>query len=178
MSLDMLELYARASEWTNEKVARAITEPGARTPCDEWDVRTLLNHMLDTQRYFLSNARGEEASLPAPTPPDVLTDDPVRDFARVRTEMIAAYGEPGVIEKTGPSLGIAFSDQLLHGWDLAKASGQDTTMPAGLAEASYEMIHGRLTDEQRKGVFKAEIPAPDNASPQERLLAYTGRDPG
>ncbi len=85
--------------------------------------------------------------------------------------------EPGVIEKTGPSLGIAFADQLLHGWDVAKATRQDATMPAGLAEGAYEMIHGRFTDEQRKGVFKPEVPLGADASPQERLLAYTGRNP-
>jgi uncharacterized protein (TIGR03086 family) len=133
--------------------------------------------MLDTQRYFLSNARGEDAPPPASTPPQVLSDDPVKDFNRSRTEMLAAFGEPGVIEKTGPSLGIAFSDQLLHGWDLAKATGQGTAMPAGLAEAAYETIHGRFTDEQRKGVFKPAIAAADDASAQERLLAYTGRKP-
>jgi uncharacterized protein (TIGR03086 family) len=173
----MLELYSRASEWANERVAAAVTDLDARTPCDAWNVRTLLNHMLDTQRYFLSNARGEDAPPPASTPPQVLSDDPVKDFNRSRTEMLAAFGEPGVIEKTGPSLGIAFSDQLLHGWDLAKATGQGTAMPAGLAEAAYETIHGRFTDEQRKGVFKPAIAAADDASAQERLLAYTGRKP-
>jgi uncharacterized protein (TIGR03086 family) len=177
MSVDMLELYSRASEWANEKVAAAVTDLAARTPCDAWNVRTLLNHMLDTQRYFLGNARGEEASPPGPTPPQVLSEDPVNDFNRSRTEMLGAFGEPGVIEKTGPSLGIAFSDQLLHGWDLATATGQSTAMPAGLAEAAYEMIHGRFTDEQRKGVFKPAIAIADDASSQERLLAYTGRQP-
>lgn len=50
-------------------------------------------------------------------------------------------------------------------------------MPDGLAEAAYGMIHGRFTDEQRKGIFKPEIEVPVTASPQEKLLAYTGRDP-
>jgi hypothetical protein len=50
-------------------------------------------------------------------------------------------------------------------------------MPAGLAEAAYEAIHGRFTDEQRKGVFGPEVPVGAHATPQERLLAYTGRDP-
>jgi uncharacterized protein (TIGR03086 family) len=176
MTSDMLELYSLASDWTNEKVAGAVADLDASTPCDDWNVRTLLNHMLDTQRYFLSNACGEDAQPPAPVPPHALGEDPVNDFNRSRTEMLAAFSEPGVIEKTGPSLGIAFSDQLLHGWDLAKATGQDTTMPAGLAEAAYESIHGRFTDEQRKGLFRSEIAVADNASWQERLLAYSGRD--
>jgi uncharacterized protein (TIGR03086 family) len=177
MSLDMLELYGRASEWANERVAGAVTHLDARTSCDAWDVRTLMNHMLDTQRYFLGNARGEDGSLPAPVPPQLLSDNPVNDFNRSRTEMLATFGERGVIEKTGLSLGIAFSDQLLHGWDLAKATGQDTAMPAGLAEAAYETIHGLFTDDQRKGVFKPEIAVAADASSQERLLAYTGREP-
>jgi hypothetical protein len=51
-------------------------------------------------------------------------------------------------------------------------------MPDGLAEAAYELIHGKFTDEQRVGVFKPEKVIADDASPQARLLAYTGRDPG
>ena len=177
MDQDLLGLYERASEWTTSKVAGATSKLDAQTPCEKWDVRTLLNHMLDTQNYFLGSARGEDVSPPAPTPPELLGDDPIAEFERGRSEMLSTYGAPGVIEKTGPSLGIAFSDQLLHGWDLAQATKQDSTMPKGLPEAAYEMIHGRFTDEQRKGVFKPEVKVPDNASAQDKLLAYTGRDP-
>ena len=91
--------------------------------------------------------------------------------------MLAAYGERGTIEKTGPALGVAFSDLLVHSWDVARATGQDDTMPDGLATAAYELVHGKFTDEQRKGIFKPEVPIGDDASQQDRLLAYTGRDP-
>jgi uncharacterized protein (TIGR03086 family) len=177
MEQDLLAMYERASEWTNSKVAGATQKLDDRTPCDEWDVRTLMNHMLDTKNYFVGSARGDDVSPPAPTPPDVLGDDPLADFERGRSEMLSTYGTPGVIEKTGPSLGIAFSDQLLHGWDLATATKQDATMPDGLPEAAFEMIHGRFTDEQRKGVFKPEVTVPADASAQDKLLAYTGRKP-
>jgi len=177
MDQDLLDLYERASEWTTSKVAGATSKLSAQTPCEKWDVRTLLNHMLDTQNYFLGSARGEDVSPPAPTPPELLGDDPIADFERGRTEMLSTYGAPGVIEKTGPSLGIAFSDQLLHGWDLAQATKQDATMPKGLPEAAYKMIHGRFTDDQRKGVFKPEIDVPADAPAQDKLLAYTGRTP-
>ena len=177
MADDLLALYERASAWTIEKVAGATTDLDAPTPCDEWDVRTLLDHMLDTQRYFLGRARGEDAAPPSPNPPRVLSDDPKRDFERVRREMLHTFGDPDVVEKTGPALGIAFSDLLLHGWDVATATRQPTAMPDGLAEAAYGMIHGRFTDDQRKGVFKPEIPVADDVPPQDRLLAYTGRAP-
>lgn len=177
MELDLLSLYERASDWTVERVAGATGKLDDATPCDDWDVRTLLNHMLDTQKYFVGSALGEEVSPPSPNPPELIGDDPVADFNSARAETLRTFAEPGVIDKTGPSLGIAFSDQLLHGWDLAKATAQDADMPEGLPEAAYEMIHGRFTEDQRRGVFKPEIDAAPNASAQDKLLAYTGRDP-
>ena len=178
MEADLLELYGRASEWTRGLVAGATQKLEAPTPCDEWDVRMLMNHMLDTQHYFVSAARGEEASPPSPNPPERVGDDPVATFEKARRETLRTFGADGVLEKTGPSLGIAFSDQLVHGWDLATATGQDATMPEGLAEAAYAIIHGRLTDEQRKDVFKPEVAVAASANAQDRLLAYTGRNPG
>jgi uncharacterized protein (TIGR03086 family) len=176
MQADPLDLYRQASQWTAEKVA-GVRDLGAATPCPEWRVRDLLNHMLDTQRYFAAAARGEKAARPAPSPPSLLTDDPVSDFARATTDVTDAFSQEGAVEKTGPALGIAFSDQLLHGWDLARATNQDATMPEGLAQAAYECIHGRFTDDQRQGVFGPEIAVGDDATPQQRLLAYTGRAP-
>jgi uncharacterized protein (TIGR03086 family) len=173
----MLTLYRRASAWTDEKVAGAVNDLDAPTPCDEWTVADLLNHMIETQRYFVGVGRGENVAPPSSEPPAVMGDDPRADFAQAREDVLDAFAEPGVIERTGPSLGIAFSDQLLHGWDLARATQQDTTMPDGLAAAAYNMIHGRFTDEQRKGVFKPAIKVSDEASPQDKLLAYTGRAP-
>jgi uncharacterized protein (TIGR03086 family) len=174
---DLLDLYATASEWTVGKVAGATDQLDAPTPCDEWDVRTLLNHMLEAQRYFTGAARGEDVALPSRTPPDLLGTDPVADFADARRETLRTFGQDGVIEKTGPSLGIAFTDLLIHTWDLARATGQDERMPDGLSDAAFGMVHGRFSDEQRKGMFKPEITVDSQASSQERLLAYTGRDP-
>ena len=177
MQHDLLDLYRRASEWATSNVAVAADQLDAPTPCDDWDARTLLDHMLDTQHYFAGSARGEDVSPPGPNPPARIGSDPAGDLARAQQETRDVFAQPGVIEKTGPSLGIAFADSLLHGWDLAKATGQDTTMPDGLPDAAYSMIHGRFTEEQRKGVFKPEVSVAPTASPQERLLAYTGRSP-
>lgn len=175
---DPLKLYEQASEWTLEKVVGAATKMDAATPCDKWNVRELMNHMLETQQYFVNSARGQQdASPPGQNPPTLLGDDPVDDFMKARAETLHTFGADGVIEKTGQSIGIAFSDQLLHGWDLARATGQDTTMPKGLAEAAYKMIHGRFTDEERKGVFSPEVTVAPDASAQEKLLAYSGRIP-
>jgi uncharacterized protein (TIGR03086 family) len=177
MELDLLDCYEQASAWTTSKVVGAKDRLADATPNDGWDVRTLLNHMLYSQHYFLSTARGQQAPVPSASPPELLGDDPLSDFEQARAEVMRAFAAPGVIERTGPSLGIAFSDILLHGWDLARATDQDATMPDGLPAAAYQMVHGRFTDEQRKGVFKPEIPVAPDASAQDKLLAYTGRDP-
>jgi uncharacterized protein (TIGR03086 family) len=176
MQTDLLDMYRRGSEWCGEKVA-GVAALDAPTSCDGWTVRDLLNHILETQHYFAGSARGEDVSPPGPNPPNVLTEHPVDDFASARADVLDAFGQEGAVEKTGPALGIAFSDQLLHGWDLARATGQDTTMPDSLPEAAYQAIHGLFTEEQRHGVFKPELPVRDDATAQERLLAYTGRTP-
>lgn len=176
MDADLMDLYQRASGWAGEKVD-GTSDLMASTPCDEWQVRDLLNHMLETQRYFAGAAKGEDASPPGPNPGDHLSDDPAADMAKARAEVIEVFGQDGVIAKTGPSLGIAFADQLLHGWDLARATNQDARMPDGLADAAYGLIHGAFTDEQRKGVFKPAIDVGEDATAQQKLLAFTGRQP-
>ena len=177
MDEDLIGLYERASAWTASLVPGASKHLDAPTPCDGWDVETLMNHMLDTQRYFVGAARGTDVPLPASEPPPLIGENAIAAFDAGRAELVSAYRIPGVIEKTGPSLGIAFSDQLLHGWDLAKATAQDATMPEGLPEKAFDVIHGQFTAEQRKGVFKPEIVVASNASAQDKLLAYAGRDP-
>ena len=84
MTADLLDLYARASEWTTAKVAAAASNLDAPTDCDGWDMRTLLNHILQTQRYFVGSARGEDVAPPTGTPPALVGDDPVASFERTR----------------------------------------------------------------------------------------------
>jgi uncharacterized protein (TIGR03086 family) len=173
--MDPLDLFDRGTAWAADKIPAASAKLENTTPCEEWTVRTLLNHMLDTQRYFTQTAKGESAEPPGPNPPDVLDGNPTAQYDRTRREALDAFGQTGVIEKTGPSLGIAFCDQLVHGWDLATATGQDATMPSGLAEAAFSMLDGRLTDDRRGNAFGPALPVDDGASAQERLLAYVGR---
>src|SRR5690348_6163066 len=105
MGSDLLDSYAAGSRWTLDLVKGATGQLDAPTPCDEWDVRTLLNHVLETQRYFAGSARGEDVSPPGPTPPDLLSDEPVADFAAARDALLEAFRQPGVLERTRPLLG-------------------------------------------------------------------------
>ncbi|MBA3654933.1 MAG: TIGR03086 family protein [Actinobacteria bacterium] len=173
--MDVLDLYERGSTWSASKMSAAADQLDSPTPCDEWDVRALINHMLDAQQWFAEVPQGSDSPGPAATPPDLLGGDPVAHYERARQSVLDAYRDPGVREKHGLMLGICFVDQLLHGWDLAQATGQDTAIPADLADASFKMIGGRMADDQRGGKFKPAIAVPDDASPQEKLLGYGGR---
>jgi uncharacterized protein (TIGR03086 family) len=174
--MDLLDLFERGTKWTASKLPEAADKLDRTTPCDEWRVRDVLNHIVDTQEYFAASARGEDPELPSPTPPERIGDDPVATYERVTEETLRAHREPGALEKTGPALGIAFVDQLVHGWDVAVATGQDAEMPDDLASAAFAMVDGRLPDDKRPG-FKPAVKVPDTASAQERLLAYSGRRP-
>ena len=57
MTHDLLDLYSRASEWTLQKVKGAASGLDSDTPCERWNVRELMNHMLETQQYFVGSAR-------------------------------------------------------------------------------------------------------------------------
>jgi len=176
MGTDLIALYRTTSEWTGQKL-EGVSDLAAATPCEEWTARDVVNHILQTQRYFVGAAKGEDASPPTATPPDLVSDDPAADLRSIQAEVVEAFSQDGVIERTGPLFGIAFVDQLVHGWDLARASGQDAAMPDGLAQAAYDLIHGKFSDDQRGDRFKPPVPVGDDATPQQRLLAYTGRNP-
>ena len=175
--MDLVDLFERGSAWTKEKIDAAKGSLDAQTPCEGWDVRTLVNHLIGWNTFFQAAARGEEAAPPPEPPLDVAGDDPAASYEAARQATLAAFREPGALEKVGATAGIAFVDQVVHGTDIAKATGQDATMPPDLAEAAFGMVDGRLTDERRGQAFKPAVPVDEGASAQDKLLAYLGRKP-
>ncbi len=69
-------------------------------------------------------------------------------------------------------------DQVIHGWDLAKATGQDTAVPPELVEYAFPVLSSGFADQGRSmGFIGPEVPVADGASQQGRLMAYMGRQP-
>jgi uncharacterized protein (TIGR03086 family) len=180
--MDPLELYEQASDWTKSKIEGAKGNLDAQTACDEWSARDLINHLLWGKDAFVGATEGKPPSGPpgAGKPPEVLGDgDPVDAFEDVRQAILTAYRKEGVLENPQAQMmaGIAFVDTLTHGWDLAKGTGQDATMPPGLADAAMAAMGGRLTPESRGDAFKPEVEVASDASAQDKLIAYMGRQP-
>ena len=185
--MDLIEMYDRASAWTADKVRGAQDQLDAPTPCTDWTVRRLVDHLLAGQTMFAEGPRGGTVAPPEGPPPELVGDDPAGQYEQARKETVAAYAEPGVMEGMVKGfggevpafvvLGIAFCDQLIHGWDLARATGQDTTMPPEFAALGRQLLDGRI-DEASRGPgknFGAAVPVPNDASYQDKLLAYCGR---
>ena len=98
-----------------------------------------------------------------------------------------AFSSPGAMEAPvavsyGPVpaeiyAGHRFLDVLIHGWDLAKATGQDTPLDPELVDACFEVVNPQIDLLKGSGMFGTQVDVPADADPQTRLLAMLGRRP-
>ena len=77
----------------------------------------------------------------------------------------------------GQLYSIAMTEQLLHGWDLAKATGQDATIDPQFATAVEAMMRPNVASGVEGGFYAPEVPVSDDASPSDKLVALAGRNP-
>lgn len=150
------------------------------TPCDGFTVRGVLEHMIGGATAFAAAYRGE-----APKQPDM--SDPLAAFGPALGGLVEAVTEPGAMERTiaapfGEVDGATFArfialDGLVHGWDLATATGQRYEPPAELVAAVDGFAHSAIDPLRDGETFKAAVEAPPDATPIVTLVAYTGRRP-
>ncbi len=150
------------------------------TPCADYTVRGVLEHMIGGATMFAAAFRGEAA-------PEPDLRNPLQGFGPALENLGASISAPGALDRTvaapfGEVPGETFArfvilDGLVHAWDMAVATGQPYDPPAELVAAADAFARGAV-DPLRDGTTFADAvePAPD-ASPIERLAAYTGRRP-
>ena len=182
------ELIAQASAATAEALAGLRTEHMSRaTACDDFDVHGLVLHMAGV---FDSSARaaGKAERTDEATPEELLGDDPAAALVGLSAAMAAAWEPPdffegrttfGTREMSAYMAGtISFFETLIHGWDLASATGQSLELPDDLAEAALATAQRICNDRAREfGAFGPEVAAPEGAGAFEQALALAGRDP-
>lgn len=154
------------------------------TPCTEFTVRDVLDHMLVLGGAFAYAFRGEEA--PEIRPPVRNGRVPAAEFRKTMDGLLDAVRSPGAMERTvsspvGEMPGETFArlvafDGLVHGWDLASSTGQAYEPPAAVVAAVDQFARAAIGDEMRDGdTFKAATRAPAGASQLEELVAFSGR---
>jgi uncharacterized protein (TIGR03086 family) len=181
-SFDPVALYRAATERAIVLLDAVCPEQlGAPTPCSEWAVQQLIDHLVAGTEYLMSAAEGRD---PVPLP-----DAAAADFRSGVTSVLVALKVPGVIDKSCISpLGFewpvsaavagTFMDVLIHTWDLARATGQDEKLDPALVDACTTMFLPDMPERGRAaGIVGPAVEVGNDASAQDRLLAAMGRHP-
>jgi uncharacterized protein (TIGR03086 family) len=187
MQSDIRDLYQRAMAAFGERVHAVGDDQWSRpTPCSEWDVRALVNHLVYENRWAPPLFEGQTiAEIGDRFEGDLLGDDPRKAWDDSARDAVAAVRGDGALERTVHlSFGDApgreyvmqlFADTLVHGWDLARAIDADQRMDPGLVDACATWF-ANVEDAYRAGGAIGPRPdLPADASPQTRLLAMFGR---
>lgn len=175
------ERYRRLAAHLTELVAGVPDDAwSGPTPCEQWTVRALVAHVVDVHGIFQRLVGRSPLQHPA------VESDPLGAWAAVRDQMQADLDDPvrageeydGMMGRStfAESVdGFVCFDLVVHGWDLARATGQDETMDPVDVEALQAMVDQLGPMMLENGVISRQLePAPD-ATPQERLLAGLGR---
>jgi uncharacterized protein (TIGR03086 family) len=186
-----LNAMRRACASTDRFVERVTPDDyGRATPCAEWDVRDLLNHLVGTL------ALGQ--ALLADTPPtvgmgpgelpdvDLVGDDPAKAY-RLGVEPLLDAAAGDALARVHPTPlgdmpgamlgGFTTLDVLVHGWDLAKATGQPAALEPELAETALAFARQAFAGMPREPRIGPELPVPADAPATDRLVAFLGRTP-
>jgi uncharacterized protein (TIGR03086 family) len=188
VSDDTIDLLRRALDQTAILVAavqaKQLSWP---TPCSEWDVRELLRHVICTDLRNLAIAsRGETADWKAEPAP--LGDDPASDFRRGAKALLDSWSR-GDLDTSVPMPGGAtaplqsradqqIAELAVHGWDIARSTGQATARSRGCAAFPRLVEAGAAPPVPWTGqAFGHEVPVSGDAAIYDRLAGWFGRDP-
>jgi uncharacterized protein (TIGR03086 family) len=180
------ELLEQAIASTREVLVGVSKEQlGDATPCSAWKVSDLINHIVGGQYFFEAGAQG---APPAGGDTDFSAAGFVSAFDEAAERCLAAFRADGVMEKMltlpfgqmpgSAFVGLAATDTFTHGWDLAKATGQNTDLAPELAGQLLVGAKQSISPAFRSPegtVFGPEQSAPAGASNADQLAAFLGR---
>ncbi|MFG2985465.1 TIGR03086 family metal-binding protein [Streptomyces sp. NPDC048258] len=183
MTTVSVEDLARACEAVGDLIAEVRPEQWkAPTPCAEWTVREVVDHLVGMDLVFAAMIEG------GPMPErgaDRLGDDPAGAHRSSSASLRAAFSRPGVLERSyrgalGSATGaerlqIRLYDLLAHGWDIAQAAGIPARLPEDLAEQALAFVRVQLSTQSRAGRFAEPQPVEETAPAIDRLAAFLGR---
>jgi uncharacterized protein (TIGR03086 family) len=186
---DPVATLARALDQAGAVVAAVRPEQATLpTPCRAWDVRTLVNHLVQDVRQFAVTAQGGRFQA---DDADVIGDDWAGAYRQAADALLAVWRRPGVLERTvrlpigeftgSWRVGQQVADVAVHAWDVARATGQPTELDPEVGQAALDWarrnLQPRFRGEEGQAAFGAEVAVPADAPLYDRLAAFFGRDP-
>lgn len=155
----------------------------------QWHLRELVNHMVIGNQLCIGILRGEKSvssSVLDPKVEDAIGDDPAGSYRAVTEELLAAFREPGVLEQifevpvdAVPGIAavhVRAVEDLTHGWDIARATGQRCRFAGDIVEREIEFCREKLADvPPDQSPFGPPQPVADDAPAIDRLAALLGR---
>ncbi|WP_344770385.1 TIGR03086 family metal-binding protein [Aeromicrobium panaciterrae] len=139
------------------------------TPCTDWNVRDLTNHLVNSSAQMAVMAQGGQPDWASLSDHH---DEPAPVLRQAADDIVAALGSG---DSKAPE-GMLASEIAVHTWDLATALGRDTNeLDPALAELGHEFMSKSLTPDNRGDAFKPEQQASEGANAYERLAAFAGR---
>jgi len=175
------------------RLAEGVTDEQltAPTPCPDYALRNLLGHLAGLAVAFRDAGR-KDLGATTDTSPDAAVPDIGpgwrEELPKALDELADAWRDPdawtGMTRAGGVDLpgavaaAVAVDELVIHGWDLARATGQPYAPDPTALQASYDFLLACADDPARGDIFGPVVPVPAEAAPLDRAVGLSGRDPG
>ena len=179
-----LGLLERALDQAGTTIARVrADQAGLPTPCKDFDVRALVNHLVYDVQMFAAGVNGGERGSPDV---DLIGNDWIGAYDTARTSLLDAWRRKGIegtiTTRMGElpatfAVGQHLADVAVHAWDVAVATHQSRSLDPEVARVALDWARGALKPEYRGQAFGPEVEVPENAPIYERLVGFFGRNP-
>jgi uncharacterized protein (TIGR03086 family) len=187
--VDLIEAHGHAMTEFDSRVRRVRPDQWeSGTPCKEWTVHDLVNHLVYEQLWapeLLAGCTVEQVGDRFDG--DQLGDDPLHAWVLAAAAAREAWIEPGALDRTvqlswGKVDAAEYCWQMtldltVHAWDLARGIGADERLDPDLAAAVLAYAEPNADSFADSGVFGPAVPVPDDADAQTKLIAMLGRTP-
>jgi len=188
MSSSPVEDLARAAHVTGDLVAGVGDDQWGRpTPCTDWTVRDLVNHLVGGHLRFAAALSGEEPPPDAARRADHLGEDPAAAYLASAKTVLAAFRSPGAMERViavpigsvpgSVALHLSLVEALVHGWDLAHATNQQFRADEEVAEQELQFTQAQLSRvPPGHSPFQPPQPVAEDAPAVDRLAGLLGHE--
>jgi uncharacterized protein (TIGR03086 family) len=185
--IDLTPACQRTAEVLKNITDDQLTGP---TPCSDYSVGDVLHHVGGLALAFAAAAHKDKGPLTEGAPvPDAsqLEDDWRESYPARLTELANAWGDASAwegmsqiagMEMPGEVIGtVGLTEVVIHGWDLARATGQPYDVDPQTAEAVLANVAETAAQGPVEGLFGPAVPIADDAPVLDRIIALSGRDP-